>query len=87
MRVAADSPLEDRADELTALERLRVRAGRLTASELRVARLAADGLTNREIAQSLLLTEKTIEVHLTSSYRKARHRLANAAGAGAARRP
>jgi len=59
----------------------------LTASELRVARLAADGLTNREIAQSLLLTEKTIEVHLTSSYRKARHRLANAGGAGAARRP
>ena len=43
---------------------------RLTASELRVARLAADGMTNREIAQSLFLTEKTIEVHLTSSYRK-----------------
>ena len=42
----------------------------LTASELRVARMAADGMTNREIAQALFLTEKTIEVHLTTSYRK-----------------
>ena len=32
--------------------------------------MAADGLTNREIAQALFLTEKTIEVHLTSTYRK-----------------
>jgi DNA-binding NarL/FixJ family response regulator len=42
----------------------------LTASELRVARMAAEGLTNREIAQALFLTEKTIEVHLTRVYRK-----------------
>ena len=45
-------------------------AGQLTASEARVAKMAADGMTNREIAQALFLTEKTIEVHLTSSYRK-----------------
>ena len=32
--------------------------------------LAADGMTNREMAQALFLTEKTIEVHLTSTYRK-----------------
>jgi DNA-binding CsgD family transcriptional regulator len=43
---------------------------RLTASERRVARMAAEGLTNREIAQSLFLTEKTIEYHLTGVYRK-----------------
>jgi DNA-binding CsgD family transcriptional regulator/Flp pilus assembly protein TadD len=43
---------------------------RLTASELRVARLAAEGMSNREVAQSLFLTEKTIENHLTSIYRK-----------------
>jgi DNA-binding CsgD family transcriptional regulator len=43
---------------------------RLTASELRVARMATTGLTNREIAQSLFLTEKTIENHLRSAYRK-----------------
>jgi DNA-binding CsgD family transcriptional regulator len=42
----------------------------LTASELRVARLAAEGMTNREIAQALFLTAKTIELHLTNSYRK-----------------
>jgi DNA-binding NarL/FixJ family response regulator len=42
----------------------------LTASELRVARMAAEGLTNREIAQAVFLTEKTIEVHLTRVYRK-----------------
>jgi DNA-binding CsgD family transcriptional regulator len=43
---------------------------RLTASEMRVAKMAAEGMTNRGIAQSLFLTEKTIEVHLTNSYRK-----------------
>jgi DNA-binding CsgD family transcriptional regulator/predicted negative regulator of RcsB-dependent stress response len=42
----------------------------LTASELRVARMAAEGLRNREIAQALFLTEKTIEVHLTRVYGK-----------------
>jgi DNA-binding CsgD family transcriptional regulator/tetratricopeptide (TPR) repeat protein len=42
----------------------------LTASELRVARMAADGMTNREIAQRLFLTENTIQTHLRSSFRK-----------------
>jgi DNA-binding CsgD family transcriptional regulator len=42
----------------------------LTASELRVARLAADGSTNREIAQALFLSTRTVEVHLTNTYRK-----------------
>ena len=42
----------------------------LTASELRVARMAADGMTNREIAQALFLTENTIETHLRSAFRK-----------------
>jgi DNA-binding CsgD family transcriptional regulator len=44
----------------------------LTAAERRVARLAADGLSNREIAQALFVTVKTVELHLTSSYRKLR---------------
>jgi DNA-binding CsgD family transcriptional regulator len=43
---------------------------RLTASELRVARIAAEGMTNREVAQALFLTEKTIESHLRNVYRK-----------------
>jgi DNA-binding CsgD family transcriptional regulator len=42
----------------------------LTPSELRVARMAADGKTNRAIAQDLFLTVKTIEAHLSSAYRK-----------------
>jgi DNA-binding CsgD family transcriptional regulator len=43
---------------------------RLTASELRVARMAADGMTNREIAQALFLTENTIQTHLRAAFRK-----------------
>ena len=46
--------------------------GALTASEQRVARLAADGATNREIAQALFLSLRTVEIHLTSTYRKLR---------------
>jgi DNA-binding CsgD family transcriptional regulator len=42
----------------------------LTASELRVARLAAEGLTNREIAQALFITTKTAKAHLNRVYRK-----------------
>ncbi len=42
----------------------------LTASEKRVAELAAEGLTNRDIAQTLFVTPKTVEVHLSATYRK-----------------
>ena len=42
----------------------------LTPSELRVAQLAATGHTNREIAEQLFLTLRTVESHLTSSYSK-----------------
>jgi DNA-binding CsgD family transcriptional regulator len=42
----------------------------LTAGELRVARLAAGGLTNREIAQALFITAKTAKGHLSRVYHK-----------------
>ena len=42
----------------------------LTPSERRVAQMAADGMTNRQIAQSLFLTVKTIETHLAATYDK-----------------
>ena len=42
----------------------------LTASERRVADMAREGLTNRQIAQALFVTPKTVEVHLSSVYRK-----------------
>jgi DNA-binding CsgD family transcriptional regulator len=42
----------------------------LTAGELRVARLAAEGLTNRDIAQALFITTSTAKAHLNRVYRK-----------------
>jgi DNA-binding CsgD family transcriptional regulator len=45
-------------------------AEQLTASEQRVAELAADGLSNPEIAQALFVTRKTVETHLGHVYGK-----------------
>ncbi len=42
----------------------------LTPSERRIAELAATGQSNRQIAQSLFLTVRTIEMHLSNAYRK-----------------
>jgi DNA-binding CsgD family transcriptional regulator len=42
----------------------------LTPSERRVAQLAAAGLSNREIAQQLFITARTVEGHLTHAYQK-----------------
>jgi DNA-binding CsgD family transcriptional regulator/tetratricopeptide (TPR) repeat protein len=51
----------------------------LTPSERRVAELAVQGNTNREIAQTLFVTEKTVETHLRHAYDKlgvrSRHKL------------
>ena len=42
----------------------------LSAQERRVAAMATDGLSNREIAEALFLTRRTVEMHLTGAYRK-----------------
>jgi DNA-binding NarL/FixJ family response regulator len=42
----------------------------LTASERRVGRMAAEGLSNPEIAQALFITRKTVEKHLANAYSK-----------------
>ena len=42
----------------------------LTARERRVADLVAGGATNRDVAQALYVTPKTVEVHLSNTYRK-----------------
>jgi DNA-binding CsgD family transcriptional regulator len=42
----------------------------LTAAERRVARLAANGLTNRRIAEELFVTTATVETHLRHAFRK-----------------
>jgi DNA-binding CsgD family transcriptional regulator len=61
--------------------------GSLTASEQRVAARAAEGQSNRDIAQELFVTPKTVEVHLSSVYRKlgvrSRRELPEALGAAA----
>jgi DNA-binding CsgD family transcriptional regulator len=42
----------------------------LTPSERRVARMAAEGLSNAQIAQALFVSLKTVETHLGNAYRK-----------------
>ena len=42
----------------------------LTSAERRVAELAADGLSNRQIAQHLFITLPTVETHLRHAFRK-----------------
>ena len=70
-------PWADRARaELTASgETLRARAAldlseALTPQELQVARIVAEGVTNRDAAARLFLSTKTIEAHLHRVYRK-----------------
>lgn len=69
-------PLADRArQELQATgARLRSRVvtgvDSLTPSERRIAGMAADGLSNAEIAHALFVTVKTVETHLGHAYRK-----------------
>ena len=42
----------------------------LTATERRVAQMATDGMSNPQIAQALFVTLKTVESHLSHTYRK-----------------
>jgi DNA-binding CsgD family transcriptional regulator len=87
---AGASPLVRQAqDELAAMgarPRRLVQTGvdALTASERRVARMAAEGMANKEIAQALFVTVKAVEVHLSNAYRKlgidSRRRLPQALG-------
>src|SRR4029079_5273604 len=75
VRCGATALAHRASDELAASgarpRRLRsFRRDALTPAEPRVAPLAADGLTNREIAQALFVTLKTVETQLSSSYGK-----------------
>jgi DNA-binding CsgD family transcriptional regulator len=42
----------------------------LTPQERRIAQMAAEGAGNREIAEALFLTRRTVEMHLSNAYRK-----------------
>ena len=54
----------------------------LTAREREIAMLVAAGRTNREVAEQLVLSARTIEAHLRNVYGEARRALARRAGAG-----
>jgi DNA-binding CsgD family transcriptional regulator len=74
--VCGATPLEERV--LTSLRATGARPRRavlrgpeaLTPSESRVAGMAADGLSNHEIAACLFIAVRTVEYHLQNSYRK-----------------
>jgi DNA-binding CsgD family transcriptional regulator len=70
------APLAEHAEEelIAAGARPRVSAlsgaESLTPSERRIAGMAAGGASNREIAQSLFVTQRTVEMHLSNAFRK-----------------
>jgi DNA-binding CsgD family transcriptional regulator len=68
-RIGASLWAERARSELTRLGRPHDPHG-LTATENRVAVLAASGLTNREIAATAFMSEKTVEANLSRVYRK-----------------
>ncbi|MEU3154601.1 helix-turn-helix transcriptional regulator [Streptomyces griseus] len=56
--------------DLDPVEGPRARWDQLTPSELRVVRLVAQGLTNREVAEKLFLSPHTVDSHLRHSFTK-----------------
>jgi DNA-binding CsgD family transcriptional regulator len=75
-RICGAAPLAERAENELLATGARPRrialsgVDSLTPSERRVAEMAAEGPTNREIAQALFVTPKTVEMHLSRAYRK-----------------
>jgi DNA-binding CsgD family transcriptional regulator len=75
-RTCGAAPLAERAEgELRATGAsprnvIRVGVDSLTTSERRVSQMAASGMSNKQIAQALFVTVKTVETHLSRSYQK-----------------
>lgn len=69
-QVGAPAWAQQASSELARVGPRRRAPGELTATELRVAELAAAGMTNREVAQVTYMSAKTVEAHLASVYRK-----------------
>ncbi|MFM9457767.1 response regulator transcription factor [Streptomyces europaeiscabiei] len=69
LRAVAEEALREGGARRTATAAL-TGPSALTAGERRIAELAAQNRTNTEIAQLLHLARRTVETHLTSTYRK-----------------
>jgi DNA-binding CsgD family transcriptional regulator len=69
-RLGAPAWAEQTRSELARVEPRRRAPDDLTATELRVAELAAAGLTNREVAKVAFISPKTVEANLARAYRK-----------------
>jgi DNA-binding CsgD family transcriptional regulator len=74
-RCGADAIVEHAYSELRAAGARPRRAAStgteaLTPSERRVTEMAAERMTNKEIAQALFVTVRTVEMHVTNAYRK-----------------
>lgn len=70
VRIAKRANAELEATGLTVRRYTPIGVESLTPSERRVAELAAAGMTNRQIAQTLFVTVKTVEAHLSAAYDK-----------------
>jgi DNA-binding CsgD family transcriptional regulator len=68
--LAAEARLQLRATGARPRGAATTGAASLTPTERRVADLAAEGLTNPQIAQTLFVTTKTVQTHLANTYRK-----------------
>jgi len=68
--LAARAEEELRAAGASPRDVIRAGVDELTASERRVAQLAASGMTNKQIAQTLFVSVKTVETHLHRTYQK-----------------
>jgi DNA-binding NarL/FixJ family response regulator len=69
-KVPETSPLAPVAEELPSEKPQGGYPGGLTAREVEVLRLVAQGLTNAQVAEKLIMAPRTVNVHLTSIYSK-----------------
>jgi DNA-binding CsgD family transcriptional regulator len=69
-RIGAAGWARGARDELSRLSGGRTERHALTPSEERIARLASEGMRNREIAERLGISEKTVEAALSHAYEK-----------------
>ena len=68
-RSTEDAPSNRRASETDRSGR-RARTARPTAREIQIAKMVADGYSNRRIAEELVLSERTVEAHLANIFGK-----------------